>query len=359
MDEANQPRPQPENGPAAGEIDLEHIWQFAGHGLRSGDFNTAMVHLYRGELGRSNTWRVRLDATTNWAVITSGAAVTFAFTDPEHTSLVLILNTLLVLLFLFIEARRYRYYELWTYRVRILERNFFAGLLSPPFMPHTDWADRLTQSINQPRFPISLTEALGRRYRRNYAPLFLVLALSWIIKVYIHPTPALTLQEWLSRAAVGPIPAGAVLGAGVVFNGALILMGLLSVGLQEAHGEVLPTGNPLKRLGQRLRQATWEVLEIELPHLPAREQRSQLVYIVSDQAETIGKALLEDLHRGVTLMEGKGMYTGQPHGMLMCAINARQLPRLKEVVKGLDDHAFVVVTPLHSVHGGGFRPLEA
>lgn len=36
-------------------------------------FNTAMVHFYRGEVQRSNTWRNRLDTTTNWAVLTGGA----------------------------------------------------------------------------------------------------------------------------------------------------------------------------------------------------------------------------------------------------------------------------------------------
>ena len=40
--------------------------------LAPADFNTAMVHFYRGEIQRSNIWRNRLDATTNWAVITGG-----------------------------------------------------------------------------------------------------------------------------------------------------------------------------------------------------------------------------------------------------------------------------------------------
>src|ERR1044072_7927445 len=43
------------------------------------EFNTAMVHLYRGEVGRANTWRMRLDGTTNWAVLTTGATLSFAF----------------------------------------------------------------------------------------------------------------------------------------------------------------------------------------------------------------------------------------------------------------------------------------
>ncbi len=47
--------------------------------LAPAEFNTALVHFYRGEVQRSNVWRSRLDATTNWAVITAGATLSFTF----------------------------------------------------------------------------------------------------------------------------------------------------------------------------------------------------------------------------------------------------------------------------------------
>src|SRR5262245_39201265 len=47
------------------------------------EFNTAMIHFYRGEVQRSNTWRNRLDTTTNWAVITAGATLSFVFSSPS------------------------------------------------------------------------------------------------------------------------------------------------------------------------------------------------------------------------------------------------------------------------------------
>ena len=81
----------------------------------------ALAHLYRGEVTRSNTWRSRLDATTNWAVVTTGVALSYTFGAAGNTPVVILIVSLLVLLFLFIEARRYRYYELWTHRVRLLE----------------------------------------------------------------------------------------------------------------------------------------------------------------------------------------------------------------------------------------------
>jgi uncharacterized membrane protein len=63
-----------------------HTWAFRGYRLDPSHFTTAMVHFYRGEVARANTWRTRLDATTNWAVLTVGAALTFVFGAPSCTS---------------------------------------------------------------------------------------------------------------------------------------------------------------------------------------------------------------------------------------------------------------------------------
>jgi uncharacterized membrane protein len=338
---------------------LEHLWQFAGQGLRSSDFTSAMVHFYRGEISRSNAWRQRLDATTNWAVISTGAALTFAYGDPDNTPTVLLINSLLILLFLFIEARRYRYYELWTYRVRIMETSFFTSLLSPPFLPHTDWAERITDSLNNPRFPISLLEAFGRRYRRNYAPIFLILAASWIGKVYSHPEAVQSLPEFMQRASIGPLPGWVVLAIGVLFNGGLIAIGLFTVGLRESKGEILGTAPQGFNLLERLRQAAWEVLETDIPRLVRHDPRKQLAYVISDEVEAISKALIDNLGRGVTLLKGMGMYTGKEHGVLMCAVMGRQVDTLKRLVYKVDPHAFVIITAVQEVRGEGFRPLEA
>src|SRR6476620_9942081 len=92
------------------------------------EFNTAMVHLYRGEVGRANTWRVRLDGTTNWAVLTTGATLSFAFSSDKNTHVMILINSLLIMFFLYIEARRYRFYDLWRSRVRLMETEFFAEM---------------------------------------------------------------------------------------------------------------------------------------------------------------------------------------------------------------------------------------
>src|ERR1044072_9938051 len=92
---------------------------------------TAMVHFYRGEVQRSNTWRTRLDNTTYWAVLTAGGALSFAFSSPNNPHFLIPITSILVAIFLVMEARRYRYYEIWASRVRVMETGYYAPILAP------------------------------------------------------------------------------------------------------------------------------------------------------------------------------------------------------------------------------------
>src|SRR5687767_880085 len=216
----------------------EPVWTYRGYRLKSGEFVTAMVHFFRAEVNRANVWRQRLDTTTNWAVISTGATLSIAFSQPDIHHGIIILNTLLVMWFLFIEARRYRYYELWSSRVRLMETDFFAAMLVPPFRPAPDWAESLAENLLHPSYPISRWEALGRRMRRNYLWIYLLLGFVWFLKVWIHPVAAETWQEFLDRASIGGIPGQYVLLFGLIYNGVLILIGFVTQGLREASGEV-------------------------------------------------------------------------------------------------------------------------
>src|SRR5688572_33147308 len=141
--------------------------------LAPAEFNTAMVHFYRGEVSRSNVWRGRLDATTNWAVITAGATLSFVFSSPDNPHFAIPINSILVSIFLFMEARRYRYYEVWANRVRVLETGYFAPMLSHRTIPpDKEWADHLSADLLKPHFTISEREAIGRRLRANYIWIF-------------------------------------------------------------------------------------------------------------------------------------------------------------------------------------------
>jgi len=221
--------------------------------MSTAEFNTAMIHFYRGEVQRSNTWRNRLDTTTNWAVLTAGATLSFVFSSPSNAHFVIPINSILVAIFLVMEARRYRYYEIWSSRVRVLETGYFSQLLAPESTPSDEaWAEHLASDLITPHFTITEWEAIGRRLRRNYLWIFVLLALSWNLKVYLHPLPARDFNVFIDRAAVGIVPGWMVFVVGVVFNAAIAIFAIGTVRLREATGEILPKHEfslrPLRRM---------------------------------------------------------------------------------------------------------------
>jgi uncharacterized membrane protein len=228
--------------------------------LSPSEFNTAMAHFYRGEVQRSNTWRNRLDTTTNWAVLTAGATLSFVFSSPTNPHFVIPINSILVAIFLVMEARRYRYYEIWSSRVRVIETGYFAQMLAPDGVPRDqEWASHLASDLLTPHFTISEWEAIGRRLRRNYLWIFVLLALSWNLKVYLHPTPAVHFGEFLQRATVGSVPGSIVFLTGFIFNAIVIIFAVGTIRLREAEGEVLPRHefslHPLQRVTSWTRAA--------------------------------------------------------------------------------------------------------
>lgn len=159
---------------------------------------TAMIHLYRGELGRMTAYRIRLDTTSNWALGASVAVVTFALGHPAAPHAVLALPLALTFVFALLEARRLQDLELLRERVRLLESGFFSSELGEE--PLEDWQHRLAASLRRPVSNITLVQALATRIRRNYIWLFLVLYASWWLKLWTTP------GDMLDVAALGPLP---------------------------------------------------------------------------------------------------------------------------------------------------------
>lgn len=356
------PEDRPENDSQDKETqsskETEAVWTFRGYRLKPSEFTTAMVHFFRAEISRANVWRSRLDATTNWAVVTTGATITIAF-NPSGYHGVIILNTLLITIFLFIEARRYRYYELWSYRVRLMETDFFASMLVPPFHPAADWAEALAENLLHPDYPISMWEAFGRRFRRNYMWIYIILSVAWIAKLWLlMPSPVTSWAEFLTAASIGSLSGWIVLLAGLVFNGALFLIGLLTATLHQATGEVLPRYiQDIKILGPAAASAQ-DTESRRAWFRRARRRQQLLAFVVTDQAQAVSQEILKEMSRGVTSLEGVGMYTGKRHSVLMCALTATEVAHLKALVSKTDPKAFVIVSPAQEVLGRGFVPLK-
>ena len=210
------------------ESKLHDDESFEAYPLTRNEYITAMVHFYRGEMQRSVTWRTRLDATTNWAVVTSGAMLSFAFTRPDPSSHVaLLLANLLVLNFLGFEARRFRYFDVWRSRVRMMEENFFLPILRRKLhSPRTDWSEFVADDLDRPTFKVTFLQAVGMRLRRNYAWLFLAILVSWLVKLEMHPQPAQHWAEVIRRMSIGSVPGPAVLALVALFELTLLVVSL-------------------------------------------------------------------------------------------------------------------------------------
>jgi uncharacterized membrane protein len=173
--------------------------------------DAAMAQLYRGELGRSDKWRTRLDTTTNWALTTTAAVISFGFANASSPHVTFLVGIWMVITFLLTEARRYRYYDLWNRRVRLLEDGYWAPMLRhEPVDP--DALRELAVELSRPQIHLSLFSAISTRLNRTYGPILIVLLLSWFVKVYSHPQAPVTFQEFVQRAHVGPVAGGVVMG---------------------------------------------------------------------------------------------------------------------------------------------------
>ena len=81
-----------------------------------------------------------------------------------------------------------------------------------------------------------------------------------------------------------------------------------------------------------------------------------LCYIISDAAGEITQEIVSGpLHRGVTLLEGRGGYSGTRHEVIMCVIKRQQIGQLKRLVRKVDEKAFFIVTNAKNVFGNGFE----
>ncbi len=317
------------------------VWTYHGYRLDMGNFVTAMVHYYRAEITRVNLWRSRLDTTTNWAVATTGGALTFAFSSAQNPHFVLLLVLLLVLIFLNIEGRRYTYYSLWYHRARLLETDFFGAMIAAPFAPAPDWGDALGAQLRDPTFPISRWEAVGNRYRRNYAFIVSVLLLSWLLKLAMHPTPATSAAQIVARAAIGrAIPGPWVVGAvAAIYTvlGVLTLVGYLRY---------------------RREGALYVELSGRKPERFGGEPTPNLAILITTRRDEMGRRLMHELGRGVTALDGEGMYTGTRRQVLLCAVTDVQVSHLQRIAREVDPDSFVVVTEARDVQGRHFRHVE-
>ncbi|HYZ32413.1 MAG TPA: DUF2270 domain-containing protein [Crenalkalicoccus sp.] len=208
----------------------------------------ALAHFHRAEMGRMAGWRDRIDRTTNWAITVVAGMLSLSLSTPTAHHGVLIFAMVLLFLLLLIEARRYRFFDVYRARVRKLERGYYAQIFCPDQVADPDWARRLGEDLRKPRFLISLSAAMARRLRRNYIWLYLVLLAAWVLKISsarlvmeeVEADPSKPVPWVIQNLAFGPVPGWLVLALVAAFYISLVYLTFREseASGELAHGEV-------------------------------------------------------------------------------------------------------------------------
>ena len=197
----------------------------------SAEAATVMTHYYRAEMTRMNAWRARLDLTSNWSITVVAALLSVSLSTPSAHHGLALFGMVIILLLLFVEARRYRFYDVYRMRIRQFERHYFGQFFqADPKGGPEPWLVMLAQDLRHPKFRITMMLALRRRMRRNYIWMFLILLCAWLVKLaspdlqqngIVDPTGPLAAIA--GHAAIGPLPGWFVL---MLIAGFYIVLGV-------------------------------------------------------------------------------------------------------------------------------------
>lgn len=189
--------------------------------------SNAVVHFYRAAIAHADMWRQRLDTTTNWAVVTNAAILSFVLSSSTTPHFILLLLVVIDLFFLLMESRRYQIYDIWHNRIRLLHQYVFAEALSGERQWDEETIEeqmgKLADDLGHTLPRINLFDAMGFRIRRNYFYVLLFTLGAWFLKLDIHPNRPASTAAYIARAEVGPFGGTAVMTAAIV----LLLFALL------------------------------------------------------------------------------------------------------------------------------------
>lgn len=85
---------------------------------------------------------------------------------------------------------------------------------------------------------------------------------------------------------------------------------------------------------------------------------SKLVMVITENGQQLGRAILDDISRGVTLVPVKGMYSGSDKSMIMCAASRRETVRIVRIIEKYSPDAFVMISDIREILGEGFVKVD-
>lgn len=180
--------------------------------VTSQEYINLIAHYYRGEIARMAGWRDRIDRTTNWAITCVAAMLSISWSAPGGHHEVILFAMAIVALLLIIESRRYRFFDVYRRRVRMIEHSYYADVFGRGNKSCPDWTENLAKGLRCPEFAISRGEAFRRRLRRNYIWLFLILLAGWVLQISRTLT-GIDAASLFEHATIGMLPGQAVMAA--------------------------------------------------------------------------------------------------------------------------------------------------
>ncbi len=199
-----------------------------------------------------------------------------------------------------------------------------------------------------------------------WSTLFAVTTLSIGVTI-LHPIPGLT-KDVLLAAVFGGITLGIGVGLIIRYGGSLDGTEIVAIILDKrtgfSIGEIVMFFNIFilssagfvfgwdKAMYSLIAYfIAFKVIDVTVEGL----EESKSVIIVSDQPELISEVLMARLGRGVTMLQGKGAYTGVFKGVLYCVVTRLEIAKMKSIIEEIDPNAFVTFSDVHEVMGGRFK----
>ncbi|WP_425383149.1 YitT family protein [Rossellomorea oryzaecorticis] len=220
--------------------------------------------------------------------------------------------------------------------------------------------------LNIPFFFIGYKQ-IGKTFA--FSTLYGIIILS-VTTIFLHPVPAFT-QDILLASLFGGIVLGIGIGMVIRYGGSLdgteILAILSSRKLPLSVGEIIMIAN-LFILSSAGFVFSWDramysllayyvafkMIDITIKGL----DESKSVWIISENYEKIGDALLHRLGRGVTYLKGEGAFSGDDKKVIFCVITRLEEAKLKDIVTEHDPSAFLAIADIAEVRGGRFKKAD-
>lgn len=199
-----------------------------------------------------------------------------------------------------------------------------------------------------------------------FSTLFSVSLLSIGVTI-LHPIPGLT-EDVLLAAVFGGIILGIGVGLIIRYGGSLDGTEIIAIILDKrtsfsvgeivmffnifilsSAGFVFGWNNAMYSLIAYF--IAFKVIDITIEGL----EESKAVIIVSEKPEEIAEVLMARLGRGVTILQGKGAYTGEYKGILYSVVTRLEIAKFKAIISEIDENAFVTFNDVHEVMGGRFK----